>query len=124
MHYSTDYKESIENKLDFWKRQASKLFWKKFPDTILNSKNENSYEWFSDGITNMSFLCIDAQIEQGRGRQTAIIYDSPVTNTIQKIFYKPLLYEAIGMAENITKYYLICYRISNNIVLDNKIDLD
>jgi propionyl-CoA synthetase len=124
MHYSKDYIESIENKTDFWNRQASKLFWKKFPNTILNSKNKNSYEWFSDGITNMSFLCIDTQIEQGRGHQTAIIYDSPATNTIQKIFYKPLLDEAIEMAENKPLHCLICYRISNNVVLDNKIDLD
>ena len=98
MHYSTDYKDSIENKSDFWKQQASKLFWKIFPETILNSKDDNAYDWFSDGLTNMSYLCIDAQIEQGRGNQTAIIYDSPVTNTIQKISYFDLKEEVENLA--------------------------
>lgn len=79
------FKQSIENKEQFWKEQAQKISWFEFPETII-SKDENSYtQWFADGKLNMSYLCIDKHIEDGFGEETAIIYDSPVTN--QKIRY-------------------------------------
>ncbi|MFY1045912.1 AMP-binding protein [Chryseobacterium sp. GP-SGM7] len=84
---STDdlFKQSIENKEQFWKEQAQEISWFEFPKTII-SKDENNYtQWFTDGKLNMSYLCIDKHIEDGFGDEIAIIYDSPVTN--QKIKY-------------------------------------
>ena len=79
------FKQSIENKEQFWKEQSQEISWFEFPETII-SKDENSYtQWFADGQLNMSYLCIDKHIEDGFGEQTAIIYDSPVTN--QKVKY-------------------------------------
>jgi len=43
------------------------------------------------GQLNTCYNALDYQVESGRGEQTAIIYDSPVTNNIQKISYKELL---------------------------------
>ncbi len=40
---------------------------------------------------NTCYNAIDRHVEGGRANQTAIIYDSPVTNTIRKITYKELL---------------------------------
>ncbi len=39
---------------------------------------------------NTCYNAIDRHVENGRADQTAIIYDSPVTNTITKITYKEL----------------------------------
>jgi len=73
------FKQSIENKEQFWKEQAKEISWFEFPKEII-SKDENNYiQWFSDGKLNMCYLCIDKHIEDGLGEETAIIYDSPVT---------------------------------------------
>ncbi|MCD1117670.1 AMP-binding protein [Chryseobacterium turcicum] len=78
------FKQSIENKEQFWKEQAQEISWFKFPETII-SKDENEYsQWFTDGKLNMSYLCIDKHIEDGFGEEIAIIYDSPVTNQKKK----------------------------------------
>jgi propionyl-CoA synthetase len=47
---------------------------------------------------NTCYNAIDRHVENGRADQTAIIYDSPVTNTIRKISYKELLDEVSTFA--------------------------
>lgn len=79
------FKQSIENKEQFWKEQAQKISWFEFPETIISKDKNNYTQWFEDGKLNMSYLCIDKHIEDGFGEEIAIIYDSPVTN--QKIKY-------------------------------------
>ena len=43
--------------------------------------------WFTDGQLNTCYCAIDYHVEQGRGEQTALIYDSPVTNTVATYTY-------------------------------------
>lgn len=79
------FEKSINDRENFWKEQAQEIKWFEFPSQI-TSKDKNDYtQWFSDGKLNMCYLCIDQHIEDGFGDQTAIIYDSPVTQ--QKISY-------------------------------------
>ena len=48
------FKQSIENKEQFWKEQAQEISWFEFPNQII-SKDENNYtQWFADGKLNMS----------------------------------------------------------------------
>ncbi len=85
MNYQEHHNVSIENPEKFWKEQADNISWYKKPETIL-SKNENGFDcWFDDGKLNISYLAIDKHIEDGYGKQMALIYDSPVTQ--QKISY-------------------------------------
>ncbi|RMB99684.1 hypothetical protein DUI87_23686 [Hirundo rustica rustica] len=46
---------------------------------------------FVGGELNICYNAVDHHVENGRGDQIAIIYDSPVTNTKEKITYKELL---------------------------------
>lgn len=86
-NYDQLFKESIDEKETFWKKQSQNIKWFKEPETIL-SKDENGYPlWFEDGQLNMSYLCIDKHIEDGFGEETAVIFDSPVTNQKQKFTY-------------------------------------
>lgn len=79
------FEKSINDRENFWKEQAQEIKWSEFPSQI-TSKDKNDYtQWFADGKLNMCYLCIDQHIEDGFGDQTAIIYDSPVTQ--QKISY-------------------------------------
>lgn len=47
---------------------------------------------------NSCYLALDYQIEQGRGEQTALIYDSPVTATQQRFSYRELRDEVARLA--------------------------
>ena len=90
MNYKEIYQYSVAEKEKFWAEQAKQLKWFKEPANIL-SKNEKGFDqWFADGEMNTCYLCLDYHIEEGRGDQTALIYDSPVTNTIRKFTYAEL----------------------------------
>lgn len=73
------FKQSIDDKENFWKEQAREIQWTEFPSQILSQDKNNYPQWFADGKLNMCHLCIDQHIEDGFGEQTAIVYDSPVT---------------------------------------------
>lgn len=51
----------------------------------------NFFFRFVGGELNICYNAVDRHVENGRGDQVAIIYDSPVTNTKEKITYKELL---------------------------------
>src|SRR6185436_5233756 len=90
MNYKELYQYSITEKEKFWAEQANQLKWFRQPTNIL-SKNEQGFDrWFADGEMNTCYLCLDYHIEQGRGDQTALIYDSPVTHTVKKYSYAEL----------------------------------
>ncbi|NLP57480.1 acetate--CoA ligase [Lutibacter sp. B1] len=85
MSYQKHYNYSIENPEQFWGEQANEIKWFKQPTTIL-SKDENGFDrWFDDGKLNVCYLAVDKHIEDGYGSQTALIYDSPVTQ--RKVTY-------------------------------------
>jgi propionyl-CoA synthetase len=90
MTYRSEFSASINDPQSFWREQALQLAWYKPPQTILRSDEHGVARWFEDGELNTSYLALDHHIEQGRGEQLALIYDSPVTNTIVKFTYREL----------------------------------
>jgi len=88
--YYQQHKQSISAPELFWRHQAEKLSWYKTPNSIVQQQDANHYQWFTDGVLNTAYLALDYHIEQGRGEQTALIYDSPVTNTKQQFSYLQL----------------------------------
>jgi acyl-coenzyme A synthetase/AMP-(fatty) acid ligase len=89
-NYQSMYDESIHHPIHFWNRQANKLHWFKFPSNTLHKDENDLYRWFADGSMNTCYLALDDHIQKGRGNQTALIYDSPVTKTIKQYSYKDL----------------------------------
>lgn len=89
--YDAVFQSSIENPEKFWGEAAKNITWFKECDKVLDDSNPPFYKWFKGGKMNTCYNAIDRHVENGRGDQTAIIYDSPVTNTIKKISYKELL---------------------------------
>lgn len=91
MSYKAEYDRSMNDPEGFWKEKAQALKWFKFPETILSKDENGIYRWFKDGEMNTAYMALDYHVEQGRGDQVAIIYDSPVSNTKTKITYAELL---------------------------------
>ncbi len=96
--YLNHYHESIDNPAQFWEQQASALSWFEFPKTILSPKLGGHHDWFLDGQLNMSYLCLDKHIEEGRGEQVALIYDSPVAGAKTTFTYNQLKGEVAKLA--------------------------
>ena len=90
MSYQDLYQQSIEQPELFWRNQAELVKWYEFPETILSQDEHGFFRWFAGGKLNTSYLALDAQIEDGRGNQLALIYDSPVTNSQHKFTYTEL----------------------------------
>ncbi|PKM19185.1 MAG: propionyl-CoA synthetase [Gammaproteobacteria bacterium HGW-Gammaproteobacteria-15] len=96
--YHNEYQRAINAPEPFWQQQAAKLNWYKTPRTVLQQQDAHHYQWFSDGVLNTAYLALDIHIEQGRGEQTALIYDSPVTNRKQQFSYRELRDEVAQFA--------------------------
>jgi len=90
MSYKNEYKQSIENPTQFWREKAKDLEWFGFPQEILSKDSEGIHHWFADGKMNTCHMAVDYHVNNGRGDQTAIIYDSPVTNTKKTYSYTDL----------------------------------
>ncbi|HMR86657.1 MAG TPA: acetate--CoA ligase [Saprospiraceae bacterium] len=93
MSYPIKYDQSISEKEDFWRIEAQKINWFTFPETILSTDGDDLYRWYAGGKMNTSYLALDVHVEQGRGEQLALIYDSPVTGVKKQYTYSELLYE-------------------------------
>src|SRR5262249_10564624 len=52
--------------------------------------NPPFYRWFSGGVLNTCYNALDRHVDSGRGEQLALIYDSPVTGTIERYTYRQL----------------------------------
>jgi len=90
MSYQSEYQASIEQPETFWAGKAADLPWYKQPQTIL-SKDENGIDrWFADGEMNTCYMAVDYHVEQGRGEQAALLYDSPVTGVKRRVTYAEL----------------------------------
>ncbi|AZQ68760.1 propionyl-CoA synthetase [Silicimonas algicola] len=74
----------------FWMEAAEAIDWERMPSKALSDENAPFFEWFADGMVNTCWNAVDRHVEAGRGAQTAIIHDSPVTGTIHKISYAEL----------------------------------
>ena len=81
---------AIDSPETYWREQAELVAWYKKPKTILSKNSDSWHDWYADGELNSCYLALDYLVEQGRGSQTALIYDSPVTGTKQKFSYSEL----------------------------------
>ena len=77
--------------LDHWAKAAEAISWFSPYEKLLDEDAKPSAKWFVGATCNTSFNSLDRHVEAGHGDQTAIIYDSPVTDTIQRLSYKEML---------------------------------
>ncbi|MBB5515049.1 propionyl-CoA synthetase [Rubricella aquisinus] len=86
----------------FWLDAAKAIDWDTPPTKALNDANAPLYEWFGDAVGNTCYNAVDRHVEAGHGDRTAIIYDSPVTDTIRHISYAELQDEVARLAGALT----------------------
>ncbi len=96
--YQTAYDQSLEDPEAFWGKAAENISWIKPWDKVLDDSNPPYYRWFSGGQLNTCYNALDYHVDNGRGNQLALIYDSPVTNTIKRFTYIELRDEVAAFA--------------------------
>jgi len=88
--YRDAYRRALEDPEAFWAERASLLHWERRWDRVLDATQAPFYRWFTGGRLNTCYNALDRHVEQGRGEQAALIYDSPVTGTVARISYREL----------------------------------
>ncbi|MEM6273305.1 MAG: propionyl-CoA synthetase [Bacteroidota bacterium] len=91
MSYTAKHELSLRDPNAFWRQQAQTLDWFTFPPNILDQDDEDLFRWYQGGKLNTCYLALDYHVQQGRGEQLALIYDSPVTETKAAFTYAELL---------------------------------
>ena len=88
--YDEAYAASMADPTGFWGSAAESIQWDRRWDSVLDDTHPPFYRWFAGGQLNTCYNALDLHIERGRGKQTALIYDSPVTNTVRRYTYSQL----------------------------------
>ncbi len=100
--YQKLYQESVEHPEKFWAGIAKELHWFKPWKTVLEW-NAPWAKWFSGGEMNLSYNCLDFQIQRGKGDKVALIWEGEPVNEIRKLTYKQLLAEVSKFANALKK---------------------
>ena len=75
----------------FWGEQAKRLItWKKPFTKVLDESERPFFKWFEDGVLNVSYNCLDKNIERGLGDKTALIFEAD-GGEVTTITYRELL---------------------------------
>ena len=88
--YDETHKRSLEDPNGFWAEAAEQIHWYRKWDRVLDDSNPPFYRWYTGGVVNTCYNALDRHVEGGRADQPALIYDSPVTDTIEAFTYREL----------------------------------
>jgi acyl-coenzyme A synthetase/AMP-(fatty) acid ligase len=98
MTYQQIYDHSLADAEGFWREQAQSIHWFKFPKNTLTKDKDGLARWFKGGKLNTCYLAVDNHVENGRGDQAAIIYDSPATGVKKTFTYRQVQSEVARFA--------------------------
>ncbi|MBF0572933.1 MAG: propionyl-CoA synthetase, partial [Desulfamplus sp.] len=88
--YKDAYEKSLNDPNSFWGSVAEDCHWYKKWDKVLDDSNKPFYRWFTGAEMNTCYNALDFHIDNGKGDRTALIYDSPVTDTKKTYTFKEL----------------------------------
>src|ERR687889_1724291 len=83
------YEEAEQDYEGFWAERAGELHWFKEWDQVLDWDPPEA-QWFVGGKTNVSYNCLDYQVEQGRGDKAALIWEGDEPGDTRTYTYSEL----------------------------------
>ncbi|UDF33667.1 UNVERIFIED_ORG: acetate--CoA ligase [Shinella sp. XGS7] len=82
----------------FWARLARELISWQTPFTkVLNDSDAPFFKWFEDGRLNVSYNCLDRNVERGLGDKTALIFEAD-NGEVSRVSYSDLLAKVSRLA--------------------------
>ncbi len=98
LRYKSLYAEAKNDPIGYWQRQAQRVAWSKPHERVLDDSNPPFYRWYPGAELNTCYNALDRHIEAGHGARAALIYDSPVTNTVKSYSYTELREQVAKLA--------------------------
>lgn len=97
------YRESVADPEAFWGEHGKRIDWFEPYTRVKNTSFEGdvSIKWFEDGLTNVSYNCIDRHLKT-HGDKTAIIWEGDNPYLDKKITYNEL-YDKVCRLANVLK---------------------
>jgi len=92
------HQASLDDPEGFWAQQAELIDWERPWDAVLDRSQPPFYRWFVSGRLNTCYNALDRHVEAGHGGQTALIWDSPVTQSKRQYTYAELTDEVARCA--------------------------
>jgi acetyl-CoA synthetase len=94
--------EAAADYAGYWARLAREFVSWKTPFTkVLDESEAPFFKWFEDGTLNVSYNCLDRNVERGLGDKTAIIFEAD-DGIVTKVTYAQLLAK-VGQFANVLK---------------------
>jgi acetyl-CoA synthetase len=82
----------------YWARLAREMVsWKQPFTKVLNDSNAPFFKWFEDGRLNVSYNCLDRNVERGLGDKVAIIFEAD-NGQVTRVTYRELLERTCRLA--------------------------
>ena len=102
--YKEIYQRASEKPQEFWAQAAEDLIWQKKWQKVLDDKNAPFNTWFAGGKINTCYNALDRHVEAGSSDRVALIYDSPLAATKEKITYLELRDRVAAFSGVLKKY--------------------
>src|SRR5438270_2516257 len=102
------YRRSLEEPEAFWAEAAAAIDWDEPWHRVVDDSRAPFYRWFAGGRMNTCFNALDRHVERGRADQPALIYDSPVTDTVTTLTYRELRDAVASFAGALTAQGVTC----------------
>ena len=87
MSYAEIHRRSLQDPEAFWGEAARAIDWTTPWRKVLAQDAGGTPLWFEGGAANTCWNALDRHVAAGRGSQTALIYDSPVTGAKRSYSY-------------------------------------
>ncbi|MCB8879792.1 AMP-binding protein [Acidisoma cellulosilytica] len=75
----------------YWLGAARDIAWRWAPETAFRLRPNGMADWFADGVLNITESALDRHVADGRGAQTALIWESPASGEAARYSYADLL---------------------------------
>ena len=89
--YQQEFQRSLSSPDEYWGEIARDVHWYKSWDKVLDDSEAPYYRWFTGAEVNTCYNALDLHVNEGRGDQDAIIYDSAMTGEIRHLTYSEML---------------------------------
>ncbi|MGE0258093.1 MAG: propionyl-CoA synthetase [Alphaproteobacteria bacterium] len=88
--YAETYRRSLDRPDEFWAEAAEAIAWERRWDRVLDDSNPPFYRWFAGARLNTCWNALDRHVAAGHGERIALIWDSPVTGSIDRFTYREM----------------------------------
>ncbi len=98
MGYEDAYSDWQADPAAFWEKAGQEIDWFMPAASVFNADSGVYGRWFDGAACNTCYNCVDRHVEAGHGDRAAVIYDSPVTNTVERYTYAQLQDQVSALA--------------------------